>query len=101
MKIYIAGKITGDPDYKTKFGKAEEELAEKGHSVMSPAWLKEYPGFSYNDYMAVSGEMQMRCNAVLFLPDWRESNGASKEYERATKLMQEVFFDMAKIPRVK
>ena len=37
MKIYIAGKITGDPNYREKFEKAEKFLAGQGHSVMNPA----------------------------------------------------------------
>lgn len=33
-KIYIAGKITGDPDYKAKFDAAAEEYKKKGlHSA--------------------------------------------------------------------
>ena len=33
MKIYIAGKITGDKNYKEKFDTVEKLLASKGHSV--------------------------------------------------------------------
>lgn len=29
-KIYIAGKITGDPNYKAKFDVAAEEYKKKG-----------------------------------------------------------------------
>lgn len=29
-KIYIAGKITGDPDYKAKFDATAEEYKKKG-----------------------------------------------------------------------
>ena len=32
MKIYIAGKITGDPDYKEKFAKVASSLREHGFS---------------------------------------------------------------------
>ena len=101
MKIYIAGKITDDPNYKRKFKRAEKALAEKGCDVMNPAWLVAYPGFSYKDYMAVSTEMQMRCDAVLFLEDWKDSNGAREEYERAIRLGQELFFKIDKIPQMR
>ena len=30
-KVYIAGKISGDPDYREKFAKAEEELKAQGY----------------------------------------------------------------------
>lgn len=37
MKIYIAGKITGDPNYREKFEKVASSLREHGFSVMNPA----------------------------------------------------------------
>lgn len=37
MKIYIAGMITGDKNYKSKFKRAEKLLRSLGHSVMNPA----------------------------------------------------------------
>ena len=45
MKIYIAGKITGDKNYKEKFDTVEKLLASKGHSVMNPAQLGNYYRF--------------------------------------------------------
>lgn len=38
-KIYIAGKITGDLNYKKKFAKAEKELKALGFAVMNLAIL--------------------------------------------------------------
>ena len=43
MKIYIAGKITGDKNYKEKFDAVEKLLASQGYSVMNPARLGNYP----------------------------------------------------------
>ena len=98
MKIYVAGKITGDPDYKQKFNEAEKALAKLGHSVMNPASLGDYPEFSYKDYLFISQAMQMKCSAVLFLHDWADSNGAMQEFERAHALNQDIYFDIADIP---
>lgn len=92
MKIYIAGKITGDTEYKTKFQKAEDKLRGMGHSVMNPAWIQDSPEFSWNDYMAVTEAMQKCCDAVYLLPDWQDSKGAVIEYKRAKKLRQTVCF---------
>ncbi len=39
MKIYIAGKITGEPNYKEKFDIAATNLEEQGHIVLNPAEL--------------------------------------------------------------
>ena len=58
MKIYIAGKISGDLEYKAKFRAAEKKLRDMGHSVMNPAWICSSPEFDWNDYMKVSGATQ-------------------------------------------
>lgn len=94
LKIYIAGKISGDKNYKKKFKKAERVLKKKGHSVMNPAWLVEYKAFSWTDYMIVSEAMQRRCEAVLFLPDWKQSNGARIEHNRAKDEGQKIFYSL-------
>ena len=41
MKVYIAGKITGDPGYRDKLAAAEIQLGWQGHAVLNPA---ELPG---------------------------------------------------------
>ena len=92
MKIYIAGKITGDKNYKSKFKRAEKLLRSLGHSVMNPAWIAPSDDFTWTDYMQISGMMQARCNAVYFLKDWKESEGAKIEFKRCHQLNQTAFF---------
>ena len=99
MKVYIAGKITGDKHYERKFRKVEKKLRRMGYSVMNPAWLRGYPEFDWKDYMAVTAAMQERCEAVLFLPDWTESKGARLEHERAQKLNQSIYYSLKSIGR--
>ena len=99
MKIYIAGKITGDKHYKKKFKKIERILKRKGCSVMNPSWICAYPEFKWFDYMQVSHAMQKACNATLLLPDYKDSKGAMKEYEYAKKLNQAIFFDVKDVPK--
>ena len=36
MKIYIAGRIAGDKQYKAKFRAAERKLSEAGHVALNP-----------------------------------------------------------------
>lgn len=91
MKIYIAGKITGDPNYKVKFDDVEAVLVNKGHSVMNPARLGSYEEFSWDDYMEVASAMQKVCEATVLLPDWQHSRGAQIEAHRAVELGQQLF----------
>ena len=46
MKLYIAGPITGVPDYEERFKKAEEDLKAMGHTVINPVKDK---GFTYKE----------------------------------------------------
>ena len=51
MKIYIAGKITGDPGYRDKFAAVEIQLFWQGHTVLNPAELPR--GMSREDYRRI------------------------------------------------
>lgn len=77
MKIYIAGKITGDPDYKRKFAQAEMLLSESEHIAMNPAILPE--GFPWESYMPICYAMIDACDAIYLLQGWEESKGARLE----------------------
>lgn len=79
MKIYIAGKITGDSSYQKKFMSARELLEERMHIVISPAVLPE--GLTPGDYMKICFAMIDVADAVAFLPDWKDSAGARLEME--------------------
>lgn len=92
MKLYLSGKISGDPDYKKKFEHFENIFAGAGHSVMNPARIKMYDAFKWEDYMVVSAAMQSLCEAIVLLPDWMESRGARCEANAAHNLKQQIFF---------
>ena len=77
MKVYIAGKITGDKNYRSKFRAAEKTLQGFGTVVISPAVLAD--GMTAADYMRICFAMIDTADAVFFLPDWTESKGAQLE----------------------
>jgi nucleoside 2-deoxyribosyltransferase len=78
MKIYIAGKITDNPDYMEQFAAADKALQQQGHATMNPTVLPA--GFEHHEYMQVCLSMIDVCEAVYFLDNWRESKGAQMEY---------------------
>ena len=79
MKIYIAGRITGDPAYKDKFNTAQQSIEDDGHIVLNPAVLPE--GMTPADYMRICFAMIDCADAVVFLPDWVHSVGARLEHD--------------------
>ena len=89
MKLYIAGKITGDPSYHDKFQRAALRMRRLGHTVMSPSCLPL--GFEWKEYLHICEAMIDVCDGVLFLPDWRESQGAVREYYYACEKNKEIY----------
>lgn len=90
-KVFISGKITGDPNFREKFEKAEKELTEQGHLVMNPANFPE--GFTWDQYMKITLAMLDACDTIYLMADWVESRGAQAEFKHAIEqgkcIMQE------------
>lgn len=78
MKVYIAGPISGDPEYRKKFG-AVAELYRTAREVviLNPAELPE--GLTRAEYMSICLPMLLAADRVVFLPGWTESGGARVE----------------------
>lgn len=77
-KIYIAGKITGDPNYRAKFEEAENFYKKKGYTVLTPTWMPT--GMQPADYMRICFAMIDTADVVAFLPDFKRSAGARVEH---------------------
>lgn len=78
MKVYIAGKITGDPNYRNKFLYAQMKLEQAGHTVLTPATMPD--GMKPEDYMRICIAMIDTADVVCFLHDWDQSLGAMLEH---------------------
>lgn len=84
MKVYISGKITGNPFYKSDFQEAEEEMKEAGHEVVNP--VKACPEgccSTYKEYIDNDMEHLATCDAIYMLRGWRKSPGARLEHQYA------------------
>lgn len=75
--IYIAGPITGVPQYWEAFEKAEEELTADGYIVLTPSRMPQ--GMTPAQYMKICFAMIDAADAVYFLPGWQNSKGAQLE----------------------
>jgi hypothetical protein len=90
MKIYIAGRITGDKAYRAMFAAAEETLRAQGFTVINPAVLPE--GMRPADYMRICFAMVDIADEVVFLPDWQESQGAKLEMALCQYIKKRIAF---------
>lgn len=79
-KIYIAGKITGDKNYKNHFAEAERYLRNKGYSVVNPV---KPEGRNYRWYIDEGLKQLMECDEIYMLDNWRDSKGANLEWRYA------------------
>lgn len=92
MKIYIAGKITGEEStYKEKFNKKAEELTKQGFIVMNPSVLPI--GFEHDEYLHINKAMIDVCDAVWFMPCWTDSKGAQIENDYALSKGKGVIYE--------
>ena len=76
--VFISGKITGEPDYWKKFDLVEYELLKRNYIPLNPSSLP--CGMSNEQYTRICLAMVDSADAVLFLPDWPISSGASLEH---------------------
>lgn len=90
MKIYIAGQISDDPEYRRKFSAVEQVLADYGHTVLNPAVLPS--GLRKKDYMKICFAMIDVAEVVAFIPDWVRSAGAKLEFEYCEYIGKQTFF---------
>lgn len=79
MKIYIAGPMTGLPEFNLpSFWIAEKSLAAEGYSVESPA-ANQAGDLPYHFYIRRGLAQLVRCDEIALLPGWERSNGAVLE----------------------
>lgn len=76
--VYIAGPITGVPNYWEAFERADEMVTSMGYTALTPSRLPHE--ISNAQAMRICLSMIDSTDAVLFLPGWDNSEGAQLEY---------------------
>lgn len=91
MKIYLAGPMTGLPDFNyPAFHAAAARLRSMGHEVLNPAENPEPPCRSWQGYMRMALAQLVQCECIALLPGWTESRGALIERKLAQVLQMSV-----------
>ncbi len=96
MLIYIAGPYSADTEQGRKdniraAGLVAARLWERGHAVICPHTnTSEFELIgceaTYEQYLAGDFKIIARCDALVLMPDWAKSKGATLEFEYATSL---------------
>lgn len=80
MKVYIAGPMTGLPDYnRLAFHDAADALHGLGHEPLNPAAIDLGGDAVWQDYMRATTRLLTQADAVCVLPGWEKSRGAYVE----------------------
>lgn len=96
MKIYIAGKISGEKIHECtmKFGKAQKDIERQGHEAVNPLSVVNDWHCPWQKAMKLGIKAMMDCDAVYFLPDFRQSPGAKIEYQIVKDLGIKALFNL-------
>ena len=90
-KIYLSGKISGDPNFKEKFAQKARELTERGYQVFNPAVHPDM--FTWEQFMELDLKALAHCDTIYLMKDWKDSRGAKIEYDEAVRLGKNIVFE--------
>lgn len=93
MKAYIAGPMTGYPNFNfDAFDEAQEALEAIGYEVVNPANnFDRRQDLPWDTYLRKAVSQVAECDTLFLLPGWVGSRGANLELFVATELGLEVF----------
>ena len=89
--IYISGAISGIPNYRDVFERAEQKIKEhfKSFDVVSPTKLGLNDGDDYEHCIKVCLEALRKCHYMIIIDDydgnWKKSEGVKREIAEAGK----------------
>lgn len=84
-KIYIAGPMTGLPDFNSQaFNEVAKFLRHTGYVVRNPVEINPDPSEPYGLMMRRCFVALMDCDAVVLLDGWTKSKGAMAEMVAAS-----------------
>lgn len=90
-KVYIVGKVTGEPlqECRKKFAQIELRLKEMGMIPINPMNFVS-ADTDWNTAMKICIGQLLTCDFIYLLPDWKQSRGARIERILAKLLQIEI-----------
>jgi Domain of unknown function (DUF4406) len=99
MKIYIAGKVTGEPiaECTMKFGSMQKHLEKLGYEAVNPLAVVGTWQVTWQQAMKACIKALLDCDGVLALDDYTESRGAKIELDIAEEMGMPIFFSIEEL----
>lgn len=102
MKVYISGPIVENKDYREQFGCMSYLLKRNGHASVNPAQIMDPVFGVLNNQVITQANLELLggCDAILFMPDCKNSKTYKKEYDKALRLGLKMFYadTISKLP---
>jgi hypothetical protein len=93
MKLYIAGKMTGEPELNfPAFHREAANYRAQGHEVINPAEINPDPAAGWLACMREDIKQLVDCDAIAMLPGWETSKGACLERTIANSLGLKIIY---------
>lgn len=79
--MYICGKVTGEPPAAcaANFALAQRAIEAQGHQAINPLTEVNDPGCEWQRAMKICISALMRADAIVLLPNYLNSRGATVE----------------------
>jgi hypothetical protein len=103
MKLYLAGPMTGLPDFNfPAFDRIAADMTDAGFTVFNPAQMDRDAGFDpsttvvskkfLRDALRRDLSAICECDAIAMLPGWEKSGGAMVEWNLARHLGLKIIY---------
>ncbi|MFW2137128.1 DUF4406 domain-containing protein [Chryseobacterium sp. TY4] len=94
-KIYIAGKISGEPIHSVtlKFGRAQSKFEAKDYEVLNPLAIVNDWHTTWDNAMRKCIAAMMTADEIYMLRDWNRSRGAQIERDIALQLKMKISYE--------